>query len=50
MVTTLSIASRSLSRELASGARPDRPNGILHPWMARPIVEQATALIAEAVG
>jgi DNA-binding IclR family transcriptional regulator len=50
MVTTLSIASRSLSRELASGARPDRSNWVLHPWMVRPIVEQATALIAEAVG
>ena len=50
MVAILSIASRSLSRELASEARPNHPYRIPRPRMVRPTVEQAAALIAEAVG
>jgi DNA-binding IclR family transcriptional regulator len=50
MVATLSIASRSLSRELASQACQNRPYRIPQPRMARPSVEQATAPIAQAVG
>ena len=49
-VATLSIASRSLSRELASVAHPDSPHRSPHPPMARPAVEQATTLVAEAAG
>jgi hypothetical protein len=50
-MTTLSIPTRSLSRELASAARLARPYRIPHPRLAMsPTVEQATALVAEALG
>ena len=50
MMATLSIASRSLSRELASEAPPNTLSRIPHPRTARPTAEQATTLIAEAAG
>jgi hypothetical protein len=51
LTTTLSIATRSLSRELASAARLGRPCPIPHPRLAMgPTVEQATALVTEALG
>ena len=50
MMATLSIASRSLSRELATEARTNYPYRTLHPQAAGPTLEQATALIAEAAG
>jgi DNA-binding IclR family transcriptional regulator len=49
MVAALSIASRSLARELASKARANPSSRIPHPRTPRPTVEQTTALIAEEV-
>src|SRR4051794_29313059 len=49
-VAALSIASRSLARELASEARSNPSYPIAHPQTAGPIVEQTTALIAEVAG
>lgn len=51
VLATLSIASRSLSRELACEARPDRSYRVPHPRMAtRQLQEQVVALIPEAIG
>ena len=50
MTATLAIASRSLSRELASRSRSDSPYQISHPRTEQPSGEQATALITKAVG
>jgi DNA-binding IclR family transcriptional regulator len=52
VLATLSIASRSLSRELAAEARPaNRSYRVPHPRMAtRQLQEQIVALIPEAIG
>ena len=50
MMAMLAIATRSLSRELASNARPNAPYRIPPPCISRPTADRAARPIVEAAG